>query len=53
VLANPFEPYVSTKPGGTGLGLAIVRRIVEELGGTIALANSPAGGARVSIRLPL
>ncbi len=52
-IGNMFEPYVTTKPKGTGLGLAIVRKIVEEHGGLIDLANSPTGGAQVTIRLPL
>jgi len=51
VLDRIFEPYVTSKPRGTGLGLAIVRRIVEEHGGQIAVAN--ANGARVTIWLPL
>ncbi len=37
VRARLFEPYFTTRSHGTGLGLAISRRIVEELGGTIAL----------------
>jgi signal transduction histidine kinase len=47
-----FQPFVSTKedrPGG--LGLAITRRIVEEAGGTIAVANRPQGGSAFTIRL--
>jgi nitrogen fixation/metabolism regulation signal transduction histidine kinase len=51
VLDRIFEPYVTSKPRGTGLGLAIVRRIVEEHGGQIEVAN--ADGARVTIWLPL
>jgi signal transduction histidine kinase len=39
--------------GGSGLGLAIARAIVEQAGGTISLANSPSGGAEVTVRLPL
>lgn len=38
---------------GSGLGLAIARAIVEQAGGTIALANSPGGGAEVTVRIPL
>jgi signal transduction histidine kinase len=46
-----FEPYFSTKSTGTGLGLAISRSILEELGGTITLANRPEGGTEVSVTL--
>ncbi|HSH28252.1 MAG TPA: ATP-binding protein, partial [Wenzhouxiangella sp.] len=52
VLARIFEPYVTTKPRGSGLGLAIVRRIVEDHGGSIAVANADGGGAEVRIWLP-
>ncbi len=52
VLARIFEPYVTTKPRGSGLGLAIVRRIVEDHGGSIAVANADGGGAQVRIWLP-
>ncbi len=47
-----FEPFVTTKVQGTGLGLAVSKQIVEGLGGTIKLANLPAGGARCTISLP-
>jgi len=52
VMSRAFEPYVTTKPKGTGLGLAIVKKIVEEHGGTAAIANVAPRGARVIIRLP-
>lgn len=45
-----FEPYFTTRSHGTGLGLAISRRIVDELGGTIALeprTDGPGTIARV------
>jgi nitrogen fixation/metabolism regulation signal transduction histidine kinase len=53
ILQHAFEPYVTTKPKGTGLGLAIVQKIVGDHGGTITLANQTAGGAEVSVQLPL
>jgi len=47
-----FEPYVTTKPEGTGLGLAIARRIAEQHGGSLHVADSPLGGARFTLSLP-
>jgi nitrogen fixation/metabolism regulation signal transduction histidine kinase len=52
VIARAFEPYVTTKPKGTGLGLAIVKKIVEDHGGSAAIANIAPRGARVTVRLP-
>jgi two-component system sensor histidine kinase KdpD len=39
--------------GGTGMGLAIARGIVEAHGGSIRASNRTAGGACVSITLPV
>ena len=38
---------------GTGLGLTIARDMIQSHGGTISLDNSPQGGLRVIIWLPL
>jgi two-component system sensor histidine kinase KdpD len=39
-------------PHGTGMGLAISRGIVEALGGTIAVEETPGGGATFVVSLP-
>jgi len=38
---------------GTGLGLALVRDHVRAFGGSISVEDSPEGGARFQIRLPI
>jgi nitrogen fixation/metabolism regulation signal transduction histidine kinase len=52
LMKRAFEPYVTTKPKGTGLGLVIVKKIVEEHGGEVTIANVAPQGARVTISLP-
>jgi two-component system nitrogen regulation sensor histidine kinase NtrY len=48
------EPYVTTRAKGTGLGLAIVRKIMEDHGGEITLADAESGeGAEVTLTFPL
>lgn len=51
-LQSVLEPYVTTRSKGTGLGLAIAKKIMEEHGGTLQLANCPDGGARVVLSFP-
>jgi two-component system OmpR family sensor kinase len=54
-----FEPFFrGSRPDGegTGLGLCIVRRMVESLGGSIALENIAGigrSGLRATVRLPI
>ena len=39
--------------GGTGLGLAIARDIARSHGGDISLGDSPLGGLRATVRIPV
>jgi two-component system osmolarity sensor histidine kinase EnvZ len=48
-----FRPFESGAVGGTGLGLTIARDIVRAHGGDIMLEDSPLGGLRARIRLPV
>jgi two-component system OmpR family sensor kinase len=57
-LARVFEPFYRGRwsaDEGTGLGLSIVRRVVETLGGSVALENLRAPertGLRAEVRIP-
>jgi len=42
----------SRDAGGAGLGLAIVRELVTSMGGSVDIAQSPVGGARLRLLLP-
>jgi two-component system osmolarity sensor histidine kinase EnvZ len=48
-----FRPFASGIAGGTGLGLSIARDIVRAHGGEIMLEDSPLGGLRARVRLPV
>ncbi|HEX2250655.1 MAG TPA: HAMP domain-containing sensor histidine kinase, partial [Gemmatimonadales bacterium] len=46
-----FDPYCTGKAGGTGLGLALVKQTIEMHGGSIALQETPGGGATFVVRM--
>jgi two-component system osmolarity sensor histidine kinase EnvZ len=54
-----FKPFLrlddarNQDEGGTGLGLAIARDIARSHGGDISLGDSPLGGLRASVRVPV
>jgi two-component system osmolarity sensor histidine kinase EnvZ len=54
-----FKPFLrlddarNQDQGGTGLGLAIARDIARSHGGDILLGDSPLGGLRASVRVPV
>jgi signal transduction histidine kinase len=52
-LPRLFEEFETTKPRGLGLGLAICKRIVEQLGGRIAVESVAGAGTTFAVWLPL
>jgi nitrogen fixation/metabolism regulation signal transduction histidine kinase len=53
ILQRAFEPYVTTKAKGTGLGLAVVKKIMDEHGGRVELANRLQDGRIVGAQVSL
>ena len=53
LLTRPFfrGDSARTSATGSGLGLSIVVKMVENMGGTLQLANHPSGGLMATIRL--
>ncbi|MEZ4237568.1 MAG: response regulator [Myxococcota bacterium] len=53
VAARAVDPFFTTKPvARTGLGLPTAQGAVHQAGGTVWLDSEPAGGTRVTVRLP-
>ncbi len=48
-----FEPFFTTKDSGTGLGLSISHEVVDRHHGSLEVDDSPLGGARFTLLLPL
>ena len=52
-LANIFDRFAPSSESGTGMGLALVRRLVESLGGQIAVESRLGSGATFRFTLPV
>jgi signal transduction histidine kinase len=53
ILPKLFDPFFSTKPQGTGLGLSICQTIMQEHGGSIAVASREGRGTTVLLNFPV
>ena len=53
MLTHLGTPYQSTKGRGGGLGLFLVVNVIRKLGGSVTARNLAAGGAIVTLSLPL
>lgn len=53
ILKRAFEPYVTTKDKGTGLGLAVVKKIADEHGTRVDIANRLVDGQLVGAQVSL
>lgn len=51
-LPKIFDDFVTTKRRGLGLGLAISRKIIEQLGGTIAVVSEVGRGTTFTLEFP-
>ena len=52
VVAELFQPFVTSKSAGMGIGLSICRTIVESHGGRIWFEERPGGGTAFHFTLP-
>ena len=52
-LSTIFDDFVTTKKQGLGLGLALSKKLVEQLGGTIAVMSQVGAGTTFTVRFPI
>jgi signal transduction histidine kinase len=52
-LETIFDDFVTTKRRGLGLGLAISKKVVDQLGGTIAVTSQVGVGSAFTVQFPL
>ncbi len=58
-IARAFDEFVQAdasitrRYGGTGLGMPIVRRLIELMGGRLAVRSDPGEGTQITVDLPL
>ena len=52
-LGTIFDDFVTTKKQGLGLGLALSKKLVEQLGGTIAVTSQVGVGTTFTLRFPI
>jgi two-component system sensor histidine kinase AtoS len=53
VMAQLFEPFITTKQEGSGLGMSISYDIIQAHHGSIAVQSKEGEGATFTVRLPL
>lgn len=53
MLAQIFQPFVTSKNRGTGLGLAIVKNVIDSHHGVISVASKEGEGAEFIMEFPL
>ena len=50
---DPFAPPRRGSRRGMGIGLSVVRGLVDAMSGTVDASQSPLGGLRVTVHLPV
>jgi signal transduction histidine kinase len=50
-LPHIFEPFFTTKTRGTGLGLPLARRVIERMGGALAIESQLGAGSKARLLL--